>query len=162
MANKDKGFSPPTTGGASLLTVFAVLCLTVFALLSLSTVRADSALSEASAKAVRDYYVADGKAQELLARLRFGELPDEVTVYETIAHYPDRVEEMQICAYTVPISETQELRVEVEVRGTDDYTVLRWQAVPVGDWEIDDDLGLWDGEEFDGGPSFWDGEDIGD
>ena len=42
--------SPPPVGGASLLVVFAVLCLTVFALLSLSTVRANERLSEASAR----------------------------------------------------------------------------------------------------------------
>ena len=29
--DKGKGFSPPAIGGASLLAVFAVLCLTVFA-----------------------------------------------------------------------------------------------------------------------------------
>lgn len=133
MADRDKGFTPPTIGGASLLTAFAVLCLTIFALLSLSTVRADSSLSEAAAKAVHDYYAADGRAQEILARLRFGEVPGEVTV------------EGDLCRYIVPISDTQELRVEVEVRATNDYTILRWQAVPVGEWEYDDDLDLWDG-----------------
>lgn len=149
MTKRDKGISPPTTGGASLLTVFAVLCLTVFALLSLSTVRADSALSEATAKAVYDYYAADGRAQELLARLRVGERPAEVTT------------EGDLCRYTVPISDTQELRVEVEVRSTDDYTVLRWQTVSVGDWEYDDSLNLWSGEDFDdSGPTFWDGEGL--
>ena len=34
---KQAELSPPPVGGASLLVVFAVLCLTVFALLSLST-----------------------------------------------------------------------------------------------------------------------------
>lgn len=135
MADRDKGFSPPTTGGASLLTVFAVLCLTIFALLSLSTVRADSALSDASAKAVENYYAADARAQEILARLRFGEKPDGVTVDGTV------------CSWTVPISDTQELWVEADVRSTDDYTILRWQAVSTGEWDFDDSLNLWDGEE---------------
>ena len=148
MAKRDKGISPPTTGGASLLTVFAVLCLTVFALLSLSTVRADSALSEATSRAIRDYYAADGQAQEILARLRMGERPGEV------------ITEGDLCRYVVPISETQELRVVVEIRSTNDYTVLRWQTVPVGDWVYDDSLNLWDGEDFDDdGPTFWNGED---
>lgn len=146
MADRDKGFSPPTTGGASLLTVFSVLCLTVFALLSLSTVRADSALSEATAKGVYDYYAADCRAQEILARLRFGEMPDGVTV------------EGDLCRYIVPVSETQELRVEVEVRSTNDYTVLRWQTVSVGDWEYDDDLNIWDGDEFNDDLGFWNGD----
>ena len=39
----------PAIGGSSLLVIFAVLCLTVFALLSLSTVQADNRLSDASA-----------------------------------------------------------------------------------------------------------------
>lgn len=134
MADREKSFSPPATGGASLLTVFAVLCLTVFALLSLSTVRADQRLSEASARAVKEYYAADLQAQEILARLRFGELPDQVTVDDGK------------CRYAVPINDARELQVEVEVRGTNDYTVLRWQAVNIGEWEIDDDLHLWGGE----------------
>lgn len=145
MTDKEKNFSPPATGGASLLTVFAVLCLTVFALLSLSTVRADQRLSEASARAVEEYYAADCKAQEILARLRYGELPANVEIETSVVHDPDRVE--QICCYTVPINDTRELQVEVEVRSTNDYTVLRWQAVNMGEWEIEDDLHLWGGED---------------
>ena len=56
-----------------MLTIFAVLCLTVFALLSLSTVRADGRLSQISARSVEEYYNADSKAQEVLAQLRSGE-----------------------------------------------------------------------------------------
>lgn len=145
MAEREKSFSPPTTGGASLLTIFAVLCLSVFALLCLSTVRANSALSQASAKAVKDYYAADGKAQEILACLRHGEFPREATVQ--IIDGPEG--SRHIWSWTVPISETQELQVAVEVRSTEDYTVLRWRSAPVGDWELDDDLGLWDGETLD-------------
>lgn len=52
-------FSPPTVGGSSLLVIFAVLCLTVFALLSLSTVQADGRLSQTSAEAAQAYYAAD-------------------------------------------------------------------------------------------------------
>ena len=40
-ANNKTNFRPPALGGVSLLVIFAVLCLTVFALLSLSTVQAD-------------------------------------------------------------------------------------------------------------------------
>ena len=60
--DKGKGFSPPAIGGASLLAVFAVLCLTVFVLLSLTTVEADRRLAEAAAQAVTDYYAADCQA----------------------------------------------------------------------------------------------------
>lgn len=128
--------SAPATGGISLLTVFAVLALTVFALLSLSTVRADERLSLASAQAVRDYYTADNAAQEILARLRAGEVPLDVTI------------DGGIYSYAVPISENQELQVELRVEGTT-YTVLKWQAVSLGDWEeVEGELDLWDGMPF--------------
>ena len=128
--------SAPATGGISLLTVFAVLALTVFALLSLSTVRADERLSLASAQAVRDYYAADNGAQEILARLRAGEVPLDVTI------------DGGIYSYAVPISENQELQVELRVEGSI-YTVLKWQAVSLGDWEeVEGELHLWDGMPF--------------
>lgn len=144
---KDKSFSPPTTGGASLLTVFAVLCLTVFALLSLSTARADMALSDASGKAVFDYYAADGRAQEVLACLRTGaEPPEDILVTTYITDHPDHSE--TLCCYSVPISDRQELQVEVELKENGGYLIRRWLAVPVGDWSFDDSLDLWDGEDF--------------
>lgn len=137
MDERRKSFSPPAVGGVSLLTVFAVLCLTVFALLSLSTVRADSRLGEASAQAVERYYAADCQAQEILARLRSGEQPEGVEFSGSGMLYAD---------YTVPISDTQELQVTVSLSGSGGYSVLRWQVISIGAWEIDEDLDIWDGE----------------
>ena len=152
MREKRSNFSPPALGGASLLVIFAVLALTIFALLSLSTVRADGRLSEAANAAVQDYYEADCKAQAVLAWLRTGEgqenldLPEDFTMSITISDYADHSE--TIHSYAIPISDTQELQVEVRVAGVNDYEVLRWQAVPVGDWEIDEGMDLWDMEMF--------------
>ena len=140
--NKKERLSPPALGGSSLLVVFAVLCLTVFALLSLSTVRADTRLADASAQAVEAYYAADCQAQEILARLRAGEVPPEVN--------PDWFSALagETYTYAVPISDTQELEVEVRFDSADgSWTVLRWQAVPVGGWE-ETGVEIWDGEMF--------------
>ncbi len=135
------GFSPPALGGSSLLVVFAVLALTVFALLSLSTVRADVRLADASAQAVVDYYAADCQAQEILARLRNGERPEGVEFSGSGLLQAD---------YAVPISDTVELQVSVILEGVADadYVIERWQAAPVGDWEFDDELEVWDGGMF--------------
>ncbi len=81
---KQKRFSPPAVGGISLLAAFAVLCLTVFALLCLSTVRADIRLADAAALSVEEYYAADCEAQEILVRLRAGEMPEGVTHSEGV------------------------------------------------------------------------------
>lgn len=140
MNNKsDSRFSPPAVGGSSLLAVFAVLCLTVFALLSLTTVQADARLAEASVKAVSDYYTADVKAQEILARLRAGEAPEELDA--SVTEYPDRIK------YICPISDTQNLEVEVRLDGAG-YTILRWQAAPAREPESDGMPELWDGAAF--------------
>ena len=85
-----------------------------------------------SVRAVSAYYAADRQAQEILARLRAGEFPEEITM------------EGDVYGYTCPISENRNLKVEVRLRGSE-YTVLCWQSVPAEEWESDDTLELWDG-----------------
>lgn len=131
MDNRER-FPLPAAGGSSLLVIFAVLCLTVFALLGLSTVQADGRLSDASARAVSAYYQADCQAETILARLRQDQIPRGVSVHGD--HY----------TYTCPISDTQELQVEVRLDG-DAWTILRWQAASTVQWDQDDSMTVWDG-----------------
>ena len=49
--------------------------------------------------------------------------------------------------YACSLSDRQELEVEVVLDG-EDYTVLRWQVVAVGEWVFDDSLNVWDGTLF--------------
>lgn len=128
-----KSDSPAAVGGSSLLVIFTVLCLTVFAVLSLSSVQADGRLSKASAEAVKDYYEADCKAEEILAQLRQGIVPGGVTVQDNRYLYECR------------ISDTRVLVVEAEVtEGT--YQVLRWQTKSTMQWQNAEELPVWDGE----------------
>lgn len=122
----------PVIGGSSLLVIFAVLCLTVFALLGFSTVQADKRLADVSIQAVSDYYAADCAAEEILAKLRAGQLPEGVTLTG------------DVYAYSCPISPTQALQVEVR---SGDWEVLRWQAVSTIQWQENTDMELWDGNE---------------
>ena len=130
--SKRRRTSAPVVGGSSLLVFFAVLCLTVFALLSLSTVQADQSLSEQSAQAVGEYYAADLQAEALFARIRAGECPDQVT------------EENGVYTYACTISDTQELRVMLKQEEAG-WTVVQWQAVSTVHWQEDDLLPVWDG-----------------
>ena len=142
--DKKSRFSPPAVGAVSLLVVFAVLCLTVFALLSLTTVQADVRLADAAAEAVTNYYAADLKAQTVFACLRTGSaLPSDVSV--ELSEGED-AEGTASASYAVPISDTQELQVELSRSPDGTWTVLRWQSVPTGNWTYDDSLGLWDGD----------------
>lgn len=131
MDKKESRLFPPV-GVSSLLVIFAVLCLTVFALLSLSTARADARLQQQTAAAVTGWYEADCAAEEILARLRNGEVPEGVTEHDGVY------------TYGCPISATQTLAVAVQVEGSD-YVILRWQAVSTVDWQAGDQLPVWQG-----------------
>lgn len=113
------------------MVIFAILTLTIFALLSMSTVQAHRRLSDNAVNSVSDYYAADCRAEQILAQLRNGETP--VTGRDGIYNY------------SVPISDSQVLAVEVSVDG-DRYSILRWQAVSSIDWQADESLKVWNGE----------------
>ena len=130
---KKDNLSLPAVGLSSLLVIFAVLCLTVFTLLSVSTVSAHKRLAQSSRQTIIGYYQADSQAEEILARLRSGEVPQGVT------------REGDQYTYSCPISDTQTLAVRVEVAGGT-YQILRWQAISTEDWEAEDKLPVWDGE----------------
>lgn len=124
-----------SVGGSSILTIFAVLCFIVFALLSLSTAKADSALSEKSVDAVSNYYRADTEAEKILAGLRQGNLPDGVE------------KSGDVYTYACPVDENQELQVEVEIRD-DWYKIRKWQREYTGEWEADTSMQVWGGAEI--------------
>ena len=130
MDRNEQKTSAPMIGAASLLVIFAVLCMTVFALLGLSAVRADGRLSDVRAEAVADYYTADSRAEEILAQLRRGEMPGGVRLSEGIY------------TYSCPISDTQALLVRVR---QEDWQILSWQAVSTATWQGSDELPVWDG-----------------
>lgn len=125
---------PSALGLSSLLTIFACLCLSIFAILSISTVQSDGRLSDNARQAVQDYYEADCCAEEILARIRSGQLPEGVSV------------ENGVYTYYCALSETQILLVQAAVEG-EDYQILRWQAVSTTDWQPDDTIHVWSGAE---------------
>ena len=130
---KQERFSPAAVGGSSLLVIFAVLCLTVFALLSFSSVQAERRLADAATQSVVDYYEADLRAEEILARLRSGE------------QIPGLEEINGKYEFEVPISGRQTLAVTL-MRQEDAWVILRWQAV-TAEGALDETLDVWKGSE---------------
>lgn len=131
--------SPPAVGGSSLLVMFAVLCLVIFALLSLSTMTADVSLSERSAQAVAEYYAADREAERILALLRQGQ------VMESVEESPAEGGAVSY-RYAVEISDTQELQVQVDFdKDRIHYNIVQWQAVSTGDWQSEEELPVYTG-----------------
>jgi len=127
--------TPAAVGGSCLLTIFAVICLVVFALLSVSTVQADGRLSKAQAEAVSAYYEADCRAEEILAELRAGTVPTGVSYDAGIYRYE--------CA----VSPTQTLKVAVAING-ESYEILQWQTVSSADWNEQEGPKVWDADSI--------------
>ena len=123
---KSSELSLGTPGATSLMVIFAVLCLAVFSVLTLSTVLADSRLEATANKSVAAYYRADAAAEETLSELRQN---GEEGTHE----------------YSVPVSDTQCLDVCVKLTG-DEAEVLRWQLVYSDQWKLNDSLEVWNGE----------------
>lgn len=130
--NEKHSFSPPAVGGSSLIVIFAVLCLTVFALLSLSTAQSSAGISDAAAQTVIGYYEADYQAEQILAQLRSGRCPDGVELRGDTAYY------------SCPISDTQALFVAVTLDG-DQYEIKTWRVESTQTWSADDHLAVWQG-----------------
>jgi len=124
---------PTVVGLSSLLTIFGVLCLTVFSLLSFSGAKADERLAHRARQAAIRYYEADCCAEQLLAQLRFGIVPEGIQ------------EENGIYSFVCRMSDTQILQVEVRVDGTK-YEIIKWQSVSVTDWQADEKLHIWEGK----------------
>lgn len=121
-------------GICSLLVIFAVLCLTVFALISVSTVQSQIRLAEKSWTATREYYDAENRAEQILAQLRSGQIPQGVESPKE-----------HVYTYHCDLSDTQTLAVWVAVVGSD-YEILRWQVVSTLEWQADDRIPVWRGE----------------
>ena len=121
-------------GGSSLLVIFSVLCLTVFALLALSTVKADIRIADASIQSIEEYYRADCEAEEILAQIRQGNVPDGVE------------QDGDVYAYSCHVSDTQVLSVIAEVTDTN-YKIYQWKMILTEQWSPDEYIEVWTPDE---------------
>jgi hypothetical protein len=128
-------------GGASIVMVFSVLCLTIFAVLSLVTARSAWALSTRAAGAVTDYYAADSLAVQIYDELGASDTVPESVLGVTV----DRVSE-DCLRYMVPIDENQALCVLLR-RGGESLSILEWSVRNAGEWNPLDRILVWDGTE---------------
>lgn len=117
--------SPMGVGVVTILTVLLVLCLTVFSALTLSTARADLALSHRNADTVQAYYAADAKAARLYADFAGGDAPELET--------------------SIPMTETQSLYLHLIRQADGSILTLAWRTQAEEETGLDDHLPVWDG-----------------
>ena len=69
ISTKKSGIGTVNAGGAIIIIIFVVLCLTIFGLLSFTTSFADKKLADRNLESVSQYYRADAIAEEALAKI---------------------------------------------------------------------------------------------
>jgi len=140
--------------------IFVLLCLTTFAVLSLVSALADKSLTDRSAQAMTEYYAADGEAEEILgkidAALHSSRQNGEDAFYSGAGPLLSgidpsvRVDGRQV-HYAVPLNDSQELRVSLEITFSPSsrlYELNEWKVVNTADWQPEDELlNLWTGSE---------------
>lgn len=120
-------------GGISLLMTFCVLCLSIFAALAMSTAMREQRFSEQYNKSAVNYYQADAEAVRIFEQILDGE---PVDVDYTI--------DGDIFRFSVPVSDTQSLNVEVRA-SLDTKEILSWKTAFSAAWETNDYIEIWDG-----------------
>ena len=140
-------------GSASVLLVFAVLCLTIFALISYVTANNEKALADAEARLVSAYYAADVMAERICAEALRGmdEMPDNIL--GTQIYWGFDADTWDITAeYACYVTDEKELYVKLVFdggSGSGGYTIQSWKMRDTRDWEIIFDIPVWTGDMSD-------------
>lgn len=162
----NKGFGI-NVGSSSILMIFVLLCLVTFSTLSLVTANADYKLTAKTAESVSGYYEADAKAELLLASIdeKLIGLAKEASAGErfnlealsesfsgldgvTVTQQDGKV----LIGFQVNIDDRRALQVSLQpVFPLQDagkrYTIAAWQVIQTAEWESNDNLTVWDGED---------------
>ena len=135
-------------GTISLVMIFAILCLTVFAMLTLSSSNAEKILADKTSGFVKNYYEADSRAMKIRALVfdsyMGGSLPESLDGVEITY---ERDGDFVFASYSCEVDDVQDLIVRLRL-GQNNDTVLEWRTGYSQNWEFDDSLNVWDGDFF--------------
>ena len=142
-------------GASSLILIFIVLCMATFGLLSLSSAQGDLKLARRNADAVKGYYEADNKGQQLLKDVD-GVLMEEMgkgqdsaqcslEIKDRLGDLYDR--ETGLISTDIPMDRGRSLRIELVLMcGEKRYEVKSWYVYNSEEYEIDTSMPVWGGE----------------
>ena len=132
-------------GSASIVLIFAVLCLTIFSLISYIVTQNSKALVEAEANLVIGYYKADAAAQLVLAELLASyNIPASIRGVEIdVEHNADADSKLVSFSYPIYNTDAKVLFVQVAIFPNSSYDLLSWRMINTAQWEKDDGLDLW-------------------
>lgn len=144
-------------GGASILAVFAVLCLAVFALLTLLRAESDLRLSRKTAEVTEAYYQADSQGEKRVAALlptfrqslgkTQGERNEamEAAAKQQKGDYDRKSEEI---TFRIPVSAGQFLTVVMKPTDRNPYyEIITWKEENRSEYDSQQSLPIWDGTD---------------
>jgi hypothetical protein len=145
-----KSYKGVSLGITTVLTVFAVLCLTIFGVLTASTAAQERELAEKYARSVEDYWACDSACADTANAL--GALwesgADKAALRAAALQLGAIVTESGddlLIQYSV--SENDVSRMEVTLRLGAAFTVERWSVTSAdAQWSPDTSLPVWTGE----------------
>jgi len=132
-------------GSASIILVFAVLCLTIFSLITFVVAGNEKNLVSAKVQLVTGYYEADALAEFILADILSSDsIPDSIRGVDINTGWDDTLE-AQTTYFLCPISDIKALYVNLVIR-EDSYDILSWRMYDTDEWVFDDSINVWTGD----------------
>ena len=132
-------------GSASMVLVFAVLCLTIFSLITFVVANNERAVVEAKVNLVTGYYEADALAEQILIDILAADtVPSSSHGVEILTRWNEELD-VDTIYYYCDISPVKALYVNLVVRD-DSYDILSWRMRDTDIWTFDDSINVWSGD----------------
>ena len=131
-------------GSASIVLVFAVLCLTIFSLITFVVAGNERSIVDARVELVTAYYEADALAEHILLDILAADtLPETIRGVEIHTAWDEALDTEAIYFYC-HISDIKVLYVNLIIHD-DSFDILSWRMHATDEWEFDDTLKVWPG-----------------
>jgi len=132
-------------GSASIVLVFAVLCLTVFSLITYVVAQNEKNVVDVKASLVTGYYEADAMAEQILMDILAADtVPASVRGVDIYAGWDEELG-VETTFFYYPVTNVKDLFVNLYIRD-DSFDILSWRMEDTDEWVIDDSINVWDGE----------------
>ncbi|MCL2663529.1 MAG: hypothetical protein FWE83_09420 [Oscillospiraceae bacterium] len=132
-------------GSASIVLVFAVLCLTVFSLITYVVAGNDRSLVDAKIGLVSGYYEADAMAEQILLELLAADETPQTIQGVNIYTKWDEERGVETTYFFCEISAIKSLYVHLILRD-DSFDIITWRMYDTDEWEFDNSINVWTGE----------------
>ena len=132
-------------GSASIVLIFAVLCLTIFTIITYMVSNNERALIDAKAELVIGYYKADALAEQILQDLLDSDAtPDRLHGVDINTKFNEDLD-VETTYFYCRISDIKSLYVNLVIRD-DSFDILSWRMYAMDEWEFDDTMNVWSGD----------------